>query len=598
MVRQIRIESTVLGTKDLIFNDDIEVGSIHIIPGHYDNLGGFRQNNPEVAGINFNYPVWFDYSNPVRTYFAGIGLNTFVLPNGYNPNQDVWKVHNHYFYPFINGQHLCIRIINNQSYLPLFRIMTEPGRNFCYGMYQIYKNENNYYLCEYRTYAHVVDEATDYIDFTPILPTSPSSQAIPYSYSISSDVGRIISGFYYGQFEPDVPPEPEPIIPAEDGTALNSNSLTLNYHLLDFSKLQALRNRLWQRNFLDLFSEYNNKAALIPYCMVFPVKIDPIKIRTDSIIIGNNEKIYVDNFYISYNQKENGEDKTLLANFSLSNYEKTNSYIDYPTVTEYKLFLPFIGFINIDYQYLNKGIEVSYYVDYTTGYCVCNINSNGVRINEIDIQLAQSVVLAGGDNTAWKNAVWNLVGTAASVAIMAGTGSLLGGSATYSAIKTTSSIETTPQISTREYRNPKTNRLATYQRNTIDAQKTTTVKETSPRTVEFNRGIHPRTVMYGVSAFTDYIGMEAGIKLTSSTNPNSFINSYLHPFLLIRRPIYDIDMAKYAHLEGRPLNDFRQLINLTGYTEVGNIHLNIDILEEEISEISEILQGGIVINAH
>lgn len=414
--------------------------------------------------------------------------------------------------------------------------------------------------------------------------------------SIEDSSEELLYNFYLPASEDEpVPPIP---VSTDAGKMWMSNTASLSYYHFTYNNFSELRRALWARNFLDLFSQYNNKASLIPVCHIYPIKIHPFESYTSEIIIGDGETISTECFALNVEQDLGDDNRTLIAHFTLLEYPKLNNYIDYPTVTEYKLFLPFIGFINIDFQYLNKGLDIYYFLDYSTGYAVCNINSGDVRINEIDIQLAQEIILAGGDNSAWKQSIWGVVGAVAGLGVMAATGNILASTATYSGIKTISTVQQEPVVSKeiKQYHggNQLSRKETLYKGNGTQ----TIVREEQPHTVKYTHGLTPYYLARSVNAFSDLAAMEQGITVNSSTNPNSFFNSYIHPYLLIRRPTTNIDISKFRKLEGQPLNDVRRLIDITGYTEVGNIHVDIDAYEEEISEISEILMGGVIINAH
>ena len=62
--------------------------------------------------------------------------------------------------------------------------------------------------------------------------------------------------------------------------------------------------------------------------------------------------------------------------------------------------------------------------------------------------------------------------------------------------------------------------------------------------------------------------------------------------------ISSIDDASYLHLQGKPYNNYvANMLLLSGYVEVGEIHFDPkanDIYQDEISEIIQLLQGGII----
>jgi hypothetical protein len=67
------------------------------------------------------------------------------------------------------------------------------------------------------------------------------------------------------------------------------------------------------------------------------------------------------------------------------------------------------------------------------------------------------------------------------------------------------------------------------------------------------------------------------------------------PFIIIERP-HQCLAENYNNFHGYPCNMYKKLGDLTGYTEVDSIHLNIpDATANEIAECEHLLRGGIVI---
>lgn len=61
---------------------------------------------------------------------------------------------------------------------------------------------------------------------------------------------------------------------------------------------------------------------------------------------------------------------------SINIYENWGSFLDYANTT-IELYLPFIGFVNIDTsEVMNGSITVDYTIDFLTGMCVANVNCN------------------------------------------------------------------------------------------------------------------------------------------------------------------------------------------------------------------------------
>ena len=591
MEKSIYVQTGLMGNFYWTYNDDLRstlsIDSDYI----YSSKEELIQRNPNIS-FNFTIAICGSQSYERAEMIESLrswGFNVLSFPANY---EDIWRIGNRDYKVIRIGIQLYIRRLTDESGISQVGI---TGGNSLTGTILPQ-------LCGCVFPESGSNAEMSYIELrgTVSFDRLVSLQSEYTTQPRISEVTNTIEKYQLMReiFENATPTPPTPPTPADVGEMWLSNSSALEFYMLNSANMQTLRKRLWQKTFLDLFSQYNNKASMIPVCMIYPIKINPYRNVVSQIVIGDNEYIQCSAELLNDNQKQQGGDAGLVAEFHLTEFPKTNTYLDYPTVTEYKLFLPFIGFINIDFQYLNRGLSIYYHLDYATGYCVCNINSGEVRINEFDIQLGQTITLAGGDNTAWKQGVWGAVGAVASLGVMAVTGNIFASTATYSGMKNITTTTETPVSNTMQVRNPNTNRLITESKESVSARSKTITREYSPSSRRYTHGLSPYYVARSVNAFSDLAAMELGVTLSSTTNPNSFINSYIHPFLLIRRPTTDIDIEHYKHLEGRPLNNTRRLMDLTGYTEVGNIHLDIEAFEDEISEIEELLNGGVVINAH
>lgn len=82
------------------------------------------------------------------------------------------------------------------------------------------------------------------------------------------------------------------------------------------------------------------------------------------------------------------------------------------------------------------------------------------------------------------------------------------------------------------------------------------------------------------------------------TNLNAFYYK-LYTYIIVKFKITTLDdnnkIDTYSHYFGRPLNEYRKLKDVKGYTEIGAVHLdNLDnALTQEKDEIEEYLKGGV-----
>lgn len=149
-----------------------------------------------------------------------------------------------------------------------------------------------------------------------------------------------------------------------------------------------MRNELWKQGFIsDLFNNYPNKSELIPFAYICPFDIPEGYItRTFSrvtpevtgkgvITIADTDMgitLGTDSLYL-YVQESGAVPDTLVARYvwnsttQLQSHLFYNNYLDYSTITEYKLFLPFIGYVPVEFSLLRVNFAINYYFDISTG---------------------------------------------------------------------------------------------------------------------------------------------------------------------------------------------------------------------------------------
>lgn len=104
----------------------------------------------------------------------------------------------------------------------------------------------------------------------------------------------------------------------------------------------------------------------------------------------------------------------------------------------------------------------------------------------------------------------------------------------------------------------------------------------------------------GAKTITDYMINTARLHESAQSSFSGSVGSLFAPLqvrLRITKPVPTFDDEEaFAHLYGRPLRDFRRLSSLSGMTMVGDVHLdNFLALEAEKTRIVQILQSGIIL---
>lgn len=184
-------------------------------------------------------------------------------------------------------------------------------------------------------------------------------------------------------------------------------------------RLQQLGRFLWSSNIFDNFSLIcNNPIENIISCKSIPLALD-----------GTAQKIILGNVDTGVNGDKVANNFTSQNIGSIKITEKYNNFLDYSPYTNVIIYLPYVGFKELDTNLvMNKTLSISYTVDVITGGCLCQIQSDGVRLYEfngnlgIDIPITASNraqveagYISGGIGIASSVASGNVVGAVTSL---------------------------------------------------------------------------------------------------------------------------------------------------------------------------------------
>lgn len=152
-------------------------------------------------------------------------------------------------------------------------------------------------------------------------------------------------------------------------------------------RLVQLGQFLWSSNIFDRFSLVNNNPIEnIISCKSIPINAD-----------GANQEIVLGNVATGVNGEKISNNFAKQTIGSIAINEHYHNFLDYTPYTNVILYLPYIGFKELDTTLvMNKTIKVIYTVDAITGGCLAQVYSNGVRLYEftgnvgIDIPITAS----------------------------------------------------------------------------------------------------------------------------------------------------------------------------------------------------------------
>ena len=152
-------------------------------------------------------------------------------------------------------------------------------------------------------------------------------------------------------------------------------------------RLVQLGQFLWGSNIFDKFSLVNNNPIEnIISCKSIPINTD-----------GTNKEIILGNVSTGVNGEKisNNFAKQIIGSIAIN--EHYHNFLDYAPYTNVILYLPYIGFKELDTTLvMNKTLQVIYTVDAITGGCLAQVYVNSVRLYEftgnvgIDIPITAS----------------------------------------------------------------------------------------------------------------------------------------------------------------------------------------------------------------
>lgn len=140
-------------------------------------------------------------------------------------------------------------------------------------------------------------------------------------------------------------------------------------------RLQQLGRFLWGSNIFDNFSLIcNNPIENIISCKSIPLSLDG---STQKIILGNVDT------GVNGDKVSNNFAKQNIGSISIT--EKYHNFLDYAPYTNVIIYLPYVGFKELDTNLvMGKTLSISYTVDIITGGCLCQITSNNVKLYEFN----------------------------------------------------------------------------------------------------------------------------------------------------------------------------------------------------------------------
>ena len=315
------------------------------------------------------------------------------------------------------------------------------------------------------------------------------------------------------------------------------------------SQLKELASFMWSKSFLDVLLKLQQN----PYDAIISIKNICCDIETGAgkhVILGNVDT------QLSFPEITSQFQQIDCGSLNITRY--FGNFLDFNPYTSIKIFLPFIGYRELDVDdVMNSTLHLYYNVDILTGSCVAilqvtkqigNTYLNSV-LYQFDGMIANEIPVTAAD---FSNVVSAIIRgaatTAAAIGITAasgGTGAVAGGALLGSA----------------------------------------TAGEMATATSTF------MAVNSAIDTVTSKVNVQHGGSLSGSMGAIATKT----PYIIITRVI-DKNPSNYAKLHGVPSNAYKKLSSLKGFTKMQDIQIKSTIGSvDETEEIKQLLTGGVVI---
>ena len=192
-----------------------------------------------------------------------------------------------------------------------------------------------------------------------------------------------------------------------DGASNSVGVLTTTY-AMTIERLNQLGGFLWGANIFDEFSLVNsNPIENIISCKNIPISLS-----------GTDEIIHLGNVDTGTNGAKVASNFSTLNVGQIALPTKYNSFLDFAPYTKVTIYLPYIGFKEIDATIaIGKMLKVAYVADVITGGCIAQIFINGVRFYEFSGEMGVDIPITASNRAQVEASyISNAVGMGASLA--------------------------------------------------------------------------------------------------------------------------------------------------------------------------------------
>lgn len=349
-----------------------------------------------------------------------------------------------------------------------------------------------------------------------------------------------------------------PVLPT--ASAVNSGLITLYNPTKD--ELINLSEYLWSNNIIDVIGKmFNNPLNVIVALNICNVKPEISANKYNAKLGGITTKVKMNTVEKQYVEVDCGD---IFVN------KYWGSFLDYNPHTKIELYLPYIGFINLNPdEVMGRAVNIKYYIDMLTGNCQCYISVTGENYTAV-IQTHTGncftqLPLSAGNYDAVKQSAMFAIGAVAVGAVTGGAGAVAGGAGAGAASASAGA-------------------LVPYG--------TTTAGAVSSKAIEKAAMAGAKKGIAVSGAVSVGLSKSKFMRSGSASSAMALMN-IKKPYMIITRPALSLP-KDFNKFNGYPSNITSKLSDLTGYTEVDRVHITgFDCTDDEKDMIEALLTGGV-----
>ena len=342
----------------------------------------------------------------------------------------------------------------------------------------------------------------------------------------------------------DTSSDPIPDPPAQPIFDINNTGFVTIYNPT-VTQIRELAYFMWSGDFTDLIK----KMFAAPFDALISLKMLFVDVPA-----GTSQVIWLGNVETGVSAPKVAKQFIDVDMGSITISEFFGSFADYAPFTKIQIFLPFIGYkdLNVD-EVMNSNLHLRYRVDVYSGACIAFLTVTktikSTQLNSIlyqfDGNCAMELPFTQNDNSRYVAAILN--------------------SAASSALSLAASSTFTPPTVAQGFAKGESAKLE--------------LGSLAPV----------------ANGMLDILSTKPNVQRAGSLAGAVAAMGVKQPYIIIHRPIAQMP-SNYQHYLGIPLNLTRQLSAVTGYTIVSQIFISSAIAtDDEIAMITEILKSGVIL---